>query len=94
MHAEINQQTIELIGYLLGLLGSVTVAFSGILIWIGKMVSSKMEKLDASVNNSIGKLTTTIIAIKDEFNEKHNRHETKIAVMEEHLNHHVERRKS
>ena len=58
------------------------------------LVSAKMEKLDASVNNSIGKLTTTIIAIKDEFNEKHNRHETKIAVMEEHLNHHVERRKS
>ena len=92
---------LDLIGYLLGLIGAVTTSFCGILIWVSNKVSTKFdgmqtdfsEKLD-KIADSVSKLNETVVQIKDEFNEKHAIHDTKIAVIQTQLDNAVERRKN
>jgi len=86
----LDNTTLEMIKYFLGLLCTITGTFCGIFIWLGRVVSSKIE----SVNKSITELNTTIILIKEEFNGKHSQHETELAVIKEHLKHSVERRRT
>jgi hypothetical protein len=82
-HADVGA-TIEMIKWFLALLCSVTSAFCGIMLWVGK----KIDTVKCSINS----LNDTVVAIKAEFAAKHADHSTEIAVLKTRVSQ-VDRRK-
>jgi hypothetical protein len=85
---EISQHSIDLFQILLWLLVFVTVAFIAVLLYIGKGVTNKLDKIEAALTG-MGK---TVNEIKEEIKSDIARHDTRISILEKQMEHAVERR--
>jgi len=75
---EITQHSIDLFQILLWLLVFVTIGFILALLYVGKGVTSKLDKIELALNN----MGTTVSEIKEEIKSDIARHDTRIAVLE------------
>ena len=85
---EISQHSIDLFQILLWLLVFVTIAFIAVLLYIGKGVTTKLDKIEMALTG-MGK---TVNEIKEEIKSDIARHDTRISILEKQMESAVERR--
>ena len=85
---EISQHSIDLFQILLWLLVFVTIAFIAVLLYIGKGVTTKLDKIEMALTG-MGK---TVNEIKEEIKSDIARHDTRLSILEKQMESAVERR--
>ena len=98
--ASISQVSIDLINWLLGLLGTVVSAFVIVLWTISKNVIGEFKSFRKEVGEHLrgihvgmGDINITLHEMKEDYLQKHANHETEIAVLKAQMQNAVERRK-
>ena len=97
----ISQISIDLINWLLGLLGTVVSAFVLVLWTISKNILGEFKTFRREVgehlrgiHTGMGEINITLNEMKQDYMQKHANHETEIAVLKTQMQNAVERRKN